>query len=92
MSELCGVCAGTGKPVSGLPCICGGSGAQSDELYGLRLELSRAKEEINKKDETIKELSDALEKLACLGNGDFCGNSEGNMVAREALTRISENS
>jgi hypothetical protein len=28
---------------------------------------------------------EALEKLACLGNGDYYGNSNGNVIAREAL-------
>lgn len=37
--DLCGVCAGTGKPVSGLPCICGGSGTAIAEMLGLREEL-----------------------------------------------------
>lgn len=32
----CDVCAGTGKPVSGLPCICGGTGSNIDEKAGLR--------------------------------------------------------
>lgn len=40
MSE-CSVCAGTGKPVSGLPCICGGTGRQSDEMHGLRLQIQQ---------------------------------------------------
>ena len=33
---ICSVCAGTGKPISGNPCICGGSGTQADEMAGLR--------------------------------------------------------
>lgn len=32
----CDVCSGTGKPVSGLPCICGGTGSNIDEKVGLR--------------------------------------------------------
>lgn len=32
----CSACAGTGTPVSGRPCICGGVGTQSAELQGLR--------------------------------------------------------
>lgn len=30
-------------------------------------------------------LVEALEKLACLGNGDYYGNSEGNVIAQKAL-------
>ena len=33
---------------------------------------------------------DALEKLACLGNGDTYGNSIGNFIAINALTKIKE--
>jgi hypothetical protein len=34
-----------------------------------------------------KELVEALQKLACLGNGDRPGNSEGNIIAQEALRK-----
>jgi hypothetical protein len=37
----CSVCAGTGTPLSGPPCICGGSGREVDEMAGLRLEVVR---------------------------------------------------
>lgn len=33
-------------------------------------------------------LVEALEKLACLGNGDTYGNSIGNQIAIDALTQI----
>lgn len=33
---LCSVCAGTGKPVSGIRCICDGKGTQLAELQGFR--------------------------------------------------------
>jgi hypothetical protein len=36
MSEPCGVCAGTGTPASGKPCICQGIGTQDAELQGFR--------------------------------------------------------
>ena len=35
----------------------------------------------------VTELVEALEKLARLGNGDRYGNSDGNMIAREALSK-----
>lgn len=37
----CHVCCGDGTPISGLPCICGGSGTHRDEVIGLRTQLSR---------------------------------------------------
>lgn len=36
ISDVCSVCAGTGTPASGLPCICRGSGRIADEILGLR--------------------------------------------------------
>ena len=38
--------------------------------------------------ERIKELEAALEKLARLGNGERYGNSDGNMIARDALAKF----
>ena len=35
-APMCSVCAGTGTPVSGLPCVCGGTGREGDEIMGLR--------------------------------------------------------
>ena len=35
----------------------------------------------------VTELVDALEKLARLGNGEHYGNSDGNMIARDALSK-----
>jgi hypothetical protein len=35
-AEMCDVCAGTGKPISGKPCICGGEGTSTAERVGLR--------------------------------------------------------
>jgi hypothetical protein len=34
------------------------------------------------------ECLEALEKLARLGNGEHYGNSDGNMIAREAITKV----
>ena len=34
--EACDCCAGTGKPISGKPCICGGTGTIVGELAGFR--------------------------------------------------------
>lgn len=35
-APMCSCCAGTGKPVSGLKCVCGGAGTQEAELQGFR--------------------------------------------------------
>lgn len=43
--DLCDVCGGTGKPENDLPCICCGSGRGSDEKIGLRIEITRLREE-----------------------------------------------
>lgn len=37
--NMCDACAGTGKPLSGLPCMCGGSGKASDAVVYLRERL-----------------------------------------------------
>jgi hypothetical protein len=34
--DACDVCAGEGTPISGRPCVCGGSGTHADEVVGLR--------------------------------------------------------
>lgn len=41
--------------------------------------------EVRRLREREKVLTEALERLARLGNGDFYGNSDGNMIARAAL-------
>jgi hypothetical protein len=38
-----------------------------------------------KRQEEIEKLREALEQLACLGNGDKWGNSHGNTIAQQAL-------
>jgi hypothetical protein len=60
----CDVCAGTGKPVSGKPCICGGTGSNIDEKVGLRRRVHELEEEAKKKDlEVLKSIDDALLNL-----------------------------
>ena len=39
MINVCSVCAGEGKPISGGFCICSGKGTQEAEMHGLRTEL-----------------------------------------------------
>ena len=43
----CSVCAGQGKPISGKPCVCGGTGTIYGELQGIRRELIKADRVIN---------------------------------------------
>ena len=38
--------------------------------------------------EKLRVAEEALRKLSCIGNGDRPGNSEGNVIAQEALARI----
>lgn len=50
--------------------------------------------EIQSRDDEIraqyKDAVEALEKLARLGNGDRYGNSDGNIIAQEALAKLEE--
>lgn len=50
--NVCDACVGTGKPISGLPCMCGGTGRMSDAARHLREELvtARARAEQDKAD------------------------------------------
>jgi len=43
--------------------------------------------QLAERDLQIKELREALHKLACLGNGDSFGNSIGNAIAQQALSK-----
>lgn len=43
-SDLCSVCAGS-SPVSGLPCICGGSGDIGGQIIGLTREAIECRDE-----------------------------------------------
>ena len=50
-------------------------------------ECMNAATELRRLHAVNQELLEALEKLARLGNGDHYGNSEGNMIARAAITK-----
>lgn len=76
--DPCSVCAGTGKPVSGGDCICGGNGTIHGELDGLRQECLRRREQSpGEKDETgcddeaILRLVMALKREFCQCRGDY---------------------
>jgi len=59
--NTCDACAGTGKPVSGLPCICGGSGKASDAMDGLRVEVYENEYALQEALDRIKALEAELE-------------------------------
>ena len=47
-------------------------------------------ENCDSKDELLKEMAEALEKLSRLGNEPYLGNSIGNLIAQEALKKYHE--
>jgi hypothetical protein len=53
--NLCAVCAGTGKPTSGKPCACGGSGKACDEAQGIREMYVKLEQQLAAKDAEITE-------------------------------------
>lgn len=53
--EMCSCCAGTGNPISGLPCICGGVGTAWAETNGLRLALYQAHSKLEATNHTYME-------------------------------------
>ncbi len=50
----CGVCAGKGDPGTGKPCICGGSGRIDDEVVGLRKEVVRLSQALQKIEHVLR--------------------------------------
>lgn len=53
---MCSVCAGTGKPVSGGDCICGGKGTYSAELHGLRNKVNELEVMVDRAHDALHEL------------------------------------
>lgn len=53
-------------------------------------EIKRLENELARLRAVNAELVEALEKLARLGNGSEYGNSDGNMIARAALSRAEQ--
>lgn len=51
--DLCTGCAGTGKPVSGKPCICGGHGGIGNQIIGLTREAFAERERAEKAEATV---------------------------------------
>jgi hypothetical protein len=61
--NLCAVCAGTGKPVSGLPCICGGTGKACDEAQHLRERVFDLGARIEKLQAVLRDFIDMIDKF-----------------------------
>lgn len=59
--------------------------AARGRIKELEAGIEEANQECDKALAKVKKLRAALQQLACLGNGDRPGNSEGNMIARRAL-------
>ena len=57
------------------------------EYQDLLGELSDARDELATVTAQRDELLATMRKLACLGNGDQYGNSEGNTIAQEAIAK-----
>lgn len=77
--NVCNVCAGSGKPTSGLPCICGGVGTEVAELEGFRAqyyelscELERLKAEQISREELAFLVGVGEPKDHCFAWGCFC--------------------
>lgn len=96
----CDVCAGTGKPVSGLPCICGGTGSTIDEKAGLRrkvyeleLQVSKLQEKLDVEDaahdQTIMERDGFEETLTQLAADAGCTEEWSNLHAHgDCITNL----
>lgn len=55
--DACDVCAGEGKPISGRPCVCGGSGTHTDEVRGLRTLLHQSEALIADYEDILRRLN-----------------------------------
>lgn len=73
MIDNCDVCCGSGMPLSGKPCICGGTGRMVEAVAGLRSELQRAHKEA---DDAVALLDDVFAHLAEKTRWFGAGNSE----------------
>lgn len=65
MSEnnMCDACAGTGKPISGKPCMCGGTGRMSDAAVYLREQLVAEQTRADSAEAEVSRLTDALDTV-----------------------------
>lgn len=63
----CDACAGTGEPISGRPCMCGGTGYARDAVVYLRATLWNHREALVKAEQLIEA---TLEELHCYSAND----------------------
>lgn len=57
--NMCDACAGTGKPTSERPCMCGGTGKMSDAACYLREQFVAARIEVNQTRDIYRRIADA---------------------------------
>lgn len=56
--NICDCCVGTGKPESGLPCICGGKGTLIAMIDGLRKHILELETQVTLADSLLKALNE----------------------------------
>lgn len=61
-----------------------------ERLIGENTQLLRRTAELEEKLAAAEKMREALEQLARLGNGDEYGNSDGNIIAQQALKAYEE--
>jgi len=72
--NICDVCAGTGKPISKKPCMCGGSGKMSDAAKYLREELFKLSADDSERSEKLRA---NLEATQTQSRCDLIGGEQG---------------
>lgn len=95
--NICDACAGTGSPVSKLPCMCGGTGKMSRAAIYLREEMNKLRAQRDAAREGLEPYaskSNWYEKLPCGGRRfhDGSDNVVGHDHAAEALAKLEEKS
>ena len=63
---------------------------QLKERHGSNVLTSQAAALLRNQDEAIRVALEYFEKLARLGNGERYGNSDGNMIALDAIAKLRE--
>lgn len=55
--DVCDVCTGSGKTLSGVPCMCGGTGRMSNAAYYLREQLVKTQLRLERIEQALKDYS-----------------------------------
>lgn len=86
--HICDACGGTGKPVSGLKCMCGGSGKMIDAFYYLRERIVETELENGRLRECLSELTDAVitRPVSRGGNGEQSTDDRFNLALETAVS------